>query len=317
MTFTYADRNPKTILHSWGRFKARIYEAVVVGDLLALRGDEADDALQLACAGDPYYAMAIACQKGDADATITCALAAELKAPVSIATGGIATQAYFGDDTDYVGSAIYLSDTAGEVASSAPSNVQQVGYYIARDRIVVVPGHMLTGTTFSFSGAGTFGGTLGLSGVLTNSALINADGGIAVDTDKFTVAVTGDTVIKAGGLNITAGGLILGTGANRLGLGAAEAVTISGGVATITKPFVDLTGEGTTTDALDTITYTSCAEGDLLILSTSRSDTLTVNDTNIDLGASTRTIAAAGTYLVLIYNGTQWGELCYLAGDNV
>ena len=260
--------------------------------------------------------MAIACQKGDADDTITCALAAELKAPVSIATGGIATQAWFGGSSDYVGKAIYLSNTAGEVGDTAGSNTQQVGYYIARDRIMVVPGHMLTGADFSFTGSGTIGTTLGVTGITTLAALLKADGGIQVDTDKFTVATSRATVIKAGGLNITAGGLLLGTGANRLGLGAAEAVTISSGVATITKPFVDLAGEGATADTLDTITYTGAAEGDLLILSTSGTDTITVDKANIDIGAATRTISAVGTYLVLIYNGTQWGELAYLVGDN-
>jgi len=48
----------------------------------------------------------------------------------------------------------------------------------------------------------TIGGTLGVTGVTTLTALVNANGGIAVDTDKFTVAdATGNTVI-AGTLGI-------------------------------------------------------------------------------------------------------------------
>ncbi len=217
MAFTFTDRNPKTILHSWGRFKARIYEGVVVGDLLALYGSEADDALRLAEASSPYYAMAIACQTGDANDTITCALAAELKAPVSIATGGIATQAYFGGSTDYVGKAIYLSDTGGEVGDSAGSNTQQVGYYIARDRIMVVPGHILTGTTFSFSGAGTFGGTLGVTGVATFAAQDVHTEGLTVASTKpviggtiATPKMTVTTKTSAAGYTITASELLGG-----------------------------------------------------------------------------------------------------------
>ena len=56
--------------------------------------------------------------------------------------------------------------------------------------------------TLEVGGNTTIGGTLGVTGVTTLDALVNANGGIAVDTDKFTVAdATGNTVI-AGTLGI-------------------------------------------------------------------------------------------------------------------
>ena len=130
----------------------------------------------------------------------------------------------------------------------------------------------------------------------------------------LTITDTGFTV-TAGGVAITAGGLTLGTGANKLGLGAAEAVTIASGVATITKPYVKLSGESSSNDQLDTITYTGAAEGDLLILTRAAND-ITVDDGNIDLGATSRVLTATGHYLFLIFDGSGWGEIAFIAGDN-
>jgi hypothetical protein len=49
----------------------------------------------------------------------------------------------------------------------------------------------------SAAGAATFGSTLGVTGASTLTGLLNANGGIAVDTDAFTVADTsGNTVVK-------------------------------------------------------------------------------------------------------------------------
>ena len=50
--------------------------------------------------------------------------------------------------------------------------------------------------TVATSGNTVIAGTLGVTGVTTHTGLVNANGGIAVDTDKFTVAdATGNTVI--------------------------------------------------------------------------------------------------------------------------
>jgi len=107
------------------------------------------------------------------------------------------------------------------------------------------------------------------------------------------------------------------SGAGFFGFGAPEAVTIASGVATVTKPFVVLDAEGAgTTDTLDTITYTGAAEGDLLMLISTATDTITVDDANIDLGAATRAIAPGGT-MILRFDGTSWVEVVFLtAADN-
>lgn len=96
----------------------------------------------------------------------------------------------------------------------------------------------------------TVGGTLGVTGVTTLTGALNANGGIACDTDKFTVAdTTGNTVI-AGTLDVTgdvtasanivsshtdysagAGALPVTTDIIFLTTGGAEALTLADGVA--------------------------------------------------------------------------------------
>lgn len=110
------------------------------------------------------------------------------------------------------------------------------------------------------------------------------------------------------------------SGAGFFGFGAGEAVTIATGVATVTKPYVILDAEGAgTTDQLDSITYTGVAAGDLLLLIPNATDTITVDDANINLGAATRALAPGGS-LLLRYDGTeaQWTEVLFTAAtDNV
>ncbi len=188
MAFTFTDQNKKTVLHSWGRFKAVMYEAVAVGDLLALYGSAASSAMRLADDGDGYGAVAVACEDGAAAQEITCALAAELKAPVSVGSGGATTQTYFCGSTDYIGSALYIGES-GKVESSSGTTPQQVGICTARDTILLVPGGSITGaagsfttlaasgaftaaTTAAITGNATIGGTLVVTGVTTISAAL-------------------------------------------------------------------------------------------------------------------------------------------------
>lgn len=103
-----------------------------------------------------------------------------------------------------------------------------------------------------------------------------------------------------------------------LAFGAGEAVTLVSNVATITKSYVILDAEGAgTTDQLDTLTKADAADGDVVLLTVNATDTITVDDANINLAAATRAIAPGGS-LLLRYDGTEWTEVAFTAAtDNV
>lgn len=101
-----------------------------------------------------------------------------------------------------------------------------------------------------------------------------------------------------------------------LRLGSPEACTIVSGALTVTKSFVEVTSESSTSDQVDTITKADVQEGDILIICGASGHTITVDDANIDLGAGTRAVAGQNQFLTLIYNGSSWSELAFTAGDN-
>lgn len=106
----------------------------------------------------------------------------------------------------------------------------------------------------------------------------------------------------------------------KLALGAVEPVTIASGVATVTGSYVRLTSESGTTDQLDTITKVGVTDGDILVIIPKNTDTITVDDANIDLGAATRAIAPGGV-MVLLYNASavgaaSWQEVVFLAASD-
>ena len=97
-----------------------------------------------------------------------------------------------------------------------------------------------------------------------------------------------------------------------------QSATIASGVLTIAKltPVVEVVGEGAADDQLDTLTVTDAVAGDTVILISDGSDTITVDDANIDLGGATRAVAPGGN-LHLRYDGTTWAEVSFLAAaDN-
>lgn len=105
------------------------------------------------------------------------------------------------------------------------------------------------------------------------------------------------------------------------GFGAAQAITIASDTIAPTKSFVVLDAEGAgTTDGLATITpWAGIIDGDLLLLKANATDTITVDDATINLGAATRALAPGGS-LLLRYDGTEaeFTEVVFLAGaDNV
>ncbi len=93
--------------------------------------------------------------------------------------------------------------------------------------------------------------------------------------------------------------------------------TIATGVLTVTGSFVDPDPPGSdTTDQVDTITMSGAQAGDLLLIHVPATNTITFDDANINLAASTRAVAPGGS-LLLIYDGTQWSEMSFLAAaDN-
>lgn len=125
-----------------------------------------------------------------------------------------------------------------------------------------------------------------------------------------TLDVTGASTIGA----VTASGLL--TAANlstpaETGAG----VTIASGVLTVTKTVVLPLPESSTSDTIDTITKAGVVAGDLLLLYVPATNTITVDDANINLGAATRAIAPGGS-LLLYYDGSQWTELAFTAASD-
>lgn len=141
-----------------------------------------------------------------------------------------------------------------------------------------------------------------------NVSLWFGDGADAQDNNTGDVSLTHDGT----SLLVSAGRLSLG---GVVGFGAAEAVTIASGVATVTRSYVRLTSESSTTDTVDTITMAGATDGDLLLLVPAATHTITVDDANINLGAATRAIAPGGS-LLLVFDGTEWTEVTFLAASD-
>lgn len=205
----YTDFEAKIILHSWGRTRMTVAEAVSAGDLLTYDGYLAD-------AEDSKPAMFVACEDIASGAEGWVAMAAEIKKPPTIGAGGAVTQ---GDHSGTAGTVLYLDGSAdqGEACESAGTIAQVVGWVMSQDRAVLCPMNYLTGTNLSLSG------TLAVTGVTTLTGLINADGGIAVDTDKFTVSAAG-AVVVASTLAVTGASTL--TGATTV----TGALTANGGI---------------------------------------------------------------------------------------
>lgn len=129
--------------------------------------------------------------------------------------------------------------------------------------LITAPGSSIAGafTTLSASGAVTFGTTLGVTGITTLAALLNADGGIAVDTDKFTVSAAG-VVVAAGAVTIA--GLITATTGITVGTKIIDGVVdyaAGAGALPITHSVIALT-----TGGAEALTLADGVEGQRLII---------------------------------------------------
>lgn len=94
--------------------------------------------------------------------------------------------------------------------------------------------------------------------------------------------------------------------------------TIASGVLTVegNYPVVTPLPETSTTDTIDSIVCKPPAEaGDTMLLHVPATNTITVDDANINLGAATRAIAPGGS-LLLVFDGTQWSEVSFLAASD-
>lgn len=193
MGFTYTDRNKKTILHSWGRFRATLFEAVVVGDLVSFFDTDNSKTVEHADQSDSQAAHAVAQEDGAAGDTIWLALASEIKAPATVGTGGVVTQQDFAAAADFFGAPLYLGEDGKPSSSAGGTFSQLVGYLLARDRIMLQPNTALTGVSGSFttlSASDIFSVTDATEATSTTAASMKTAGGLAVVKDaRFGAAI--------------------------------------------------------------------------------------------------------------------------------
>jgi len=234
MSYTFVDRNEKVVLHSWGRFRATMFEAVVTGDLVALKS-ATGTSLQLGDDSDGQGAIAVACENIAASATGWCALATELKAPVSVGTGGAVTQTYFDDGTDVdIGQDLYLGESGKCDSTIGGTTKQRVGYNIARDRILLVPGGSITGAAGSFT-------TLAASGATALSTTLAVTGAVTLALVTDATNSTSGAIKTAGGMGI-AKKLYVGTDLDVAGNATIDGTLTQTGVATFAAQDVHTLG---------------------------------------------------------------------------
>jgi len=110
-------------------------------------------------------------------------------------------------------------------------------------------------------------------------------------------------------------GMRIGTGATTagvFGMGTPEQATVATGVLTVTRPYANVLPESSTTDTVDSITYAAAAEGDLLYLMSTATNTITFdNSATMLLGAATRAVAPGGSITFQLV-GTTWVERAFL-----
>lgn len=234
MAFTYTDRNKKTVIASFGEFKAVVTEAVVVGDLVSWYDTDATSALQFADDSDSQAANAVALADIAAGAEGPFALQAVLKAPASVGTGGVVTQTHFSAAADVYGAPLYLGESGKVESSQGGSLVQLVGYNLTRDVILLQPNTALSGGAASFT-------TLAASGAVTHTGTTdatNSTSGILVVTGGVGIAkklYVGTNVDVAGTLTVDGTTTIVGlVPITDPGNAGAIAVTRSGYVPLVT-----------------------------------------------------------------------------------
>ncbi|MGE3448681.1 MAG: hypothetical protein AB7H92_14000 [Microbacteriaceae bacterium] len=99
------------------------------------------------------------------------------------------------------------------------------------------------------------------------------------------------------------------------GFGTLTTPTIASGVLTVTGSFVNPLPESSTSDTVDSIVMAGVQAGDVLLIHVPATNTITFDDANINLAAATRAVAPGGS-LLLVYDGTEWSEVVFLAATD-
>jgi len=171
MGLTYTDYS-KTMLHTWGRFRVTLLEAVAVGDLLSFYNTDNAYTVEFADQSDEQRANCIACQKGSAGDVIWACLKAEVKAPYSIGTGGAVTQNNFAASADWFGAPLYLGEDGKPSSTVGTTFKQEVGKLLARDRVLLDLSPTLFGDlVFNGVGSSSPAFAVGVSGTPISSAV--------------------------------------------------------------------------------------------------------------------------------------------------
>lgn len=98
-----------------------------------------------------------------------------------------------------------------------------------------------------------------------------------------------------------------------LSVGTAESQTVASGVLTVTQSHVIALPESGTTDTVDSIVCTRQKAGDLLLVRSPATNTITFdNSATMLLGAGTRAVAPGGAILFVAHSATVWHEVAFL-----
>lgn len=184
MAFT--DFSGKIIDQAWGVFKVvlgTVVVDVIPGDLIAPK--TSTDNYVLADEGGSLPATCVAVTGGTTGDTITVAMAVVAVAP-PVVTAGVLTAQNFFAATD-IGSMLYCDGatdaTTGKVSLSVGGTTsQQVGWVIARDKMLLIPGVSLSGTNLTLSGDLSVGGTAAVTGAATLNSTVSVLGAITMGT---------------------------------------------------------------------------------------------------------------------------------------
>ena len=101
--------------------------------------------------------------------------------------------------------------------------------------------------------------------------------------------------------------------AGTLSVGTAESQTVVSGVLTVTQSHVIVLPESGTTVTVDSITFVKQKAGDILVLRSPATNTITFdNSATMLLGAGTRAVAPGGCLILIAHSATVWHELAFL-----